>query len=275
MPPRTPPPHAIDLALLETLDVALGESRSEVSVAVIDVTNGRYAGVNASRVWYAASLYKLPLLFEAVWQVERGLLDPAAMVTLGCDYVVEDLGTMQPLGLTEGDQIAIGDAIRNMIVVSDNASANLIGDLVGSPNVDRHMQWLGATSTRVTTEELPTSADDIALLLEAIATGYPSQGAADIMFDLLTQHEQRWRLPSGVPEGFDSVIGNKTGDYEGVAHDAAIVRTYFGTYVIAMLTSGQTDPGLFTHVSSAVYWHLQDAWVQAQQADSDSSPAAE
>jgi hypothetical protein len=52
------------------------------------------------------------------------------------------------------------------------------------------------------------------------------------------------------------VVGNKTGDYAGVSHDAAIVRASFGTYVLVMLTDGQVDEEVFGEVSAAIYRYL-------------------
>ncbi len=68
------------------------------SVVAVDVTETRLAAVNADAIWYPASLYKLPLLIEALWQSENGGLDLAEVVRPG-QYAGEDLGTLELLGL--------------------------------------------------------------------------------------------------------------------------------------------------------------------------------
>lgn len=241
--------------MLAVIETALGPAGEHVSVVVSDVTNHRSASVNASRIWYAASLYKLPLLFEATWQIERGLLDPANTVTLRCVYTEQDLGTLAVVGLQTGDEVSIADAVRYMTIASDNSLAHLLNDLLNPRNVDAHLAVLGTTSTTVNDATLPTTASDIARILEAVAEGYPSQESADAMFVLLSEQWIRTRIPQGIPA--DATVGNKTGDYPGVAHDAAILRAPFGTYVIAMLTDGQVDDRLFVTVSMAVYDYLK------------------
>lgn len=256
LPSWTPPTHVADPGLAETIEEALGTSRDSVSVVVIDVTNGRSASVNGSRVWYAASLYKLPVLFEATWQIESGLLEPHQTVTLRCVYAAQDLNTLEALGFQTDDEVSVADAVRYMTIASDNSFAHLMNDLVGPANVDAHMMVLGAASTSVNNAALPTSADDIARILEAVGEGYPSQQSADAMFGLLSEQWVRERIPQGVPA--EAVVGNKTGDYPGAAHDAAIVRAPFGTYVLAILTNGQVDNALFVELSSAVYAYLDE-----------------
>lgn len=254
LPTWTPVSLADDPELLAVIDETLGPLREHVSLVVTDLTHGRTATIAPDRVWYAASLYKLPLLFEAAWQWDQGVLNPDEVVVLTCAYTAEDLGTLAPLGLKTGSEVSVADAVRYMTVASDNALAHLLSDLLGARNVDAHLAAIGARDTTVNDAALPTTARDVALLLQAIGTDYPSPDAATAMFELLSEQWIRTRLPRGVPA--DAVVGNKTGDYAGVSHDAAIVRASFGTYVLVMLTDGQVDEEVFGEVSAAIYRYL-------------------
>lgn len=257
LPPWSPPALTEDAGLVEVIEELLGADQEHVSVVALDVTGGRSARINGAQVRYAASLYKLPLLFEATWQIDSGVLDSDEAVALLCAYVEQDLGTLEPLGIEVGDEVRIADAVRYMTIASDNALAHLLNDLLGPLVVDAHLHALGATSTSVSTPTLPTTADDIARILQAVALGYPSEAAGEAMFGLLSEQWIRTRLPLGVPA--EAVVGNKTGDYPGAAHDAAVIRAPFGTYVLVMLTDGQVDDALFERVSAAVYAYLGQA----------------
>jgi beta-lactamase class A len=255
MPTVREPALTEDSALQNVIRDAIAGEPGEISVVVIDVDDRRYAAIDPSRSYYAASLFKLPVLIEAAWQEANGGLDPQRVVVINHWYAALDLGTMAPLGLHEGDTLPISQAIRLMTVASDNALANLVGDIVGWSNVDRDIRALGATDTLLEDPELPTTAADMAGLLAAIARGEPTQPVADQVFDLLSQQEIRSRIPSGIPDD-GSVVGNKTGDYAGAAHDVAIVRAPFGTYVLAILSNGWEASDTFMRVASAVHEYL-------------------
>ncbi len=95
-------------------------------------------------------------------------------------------------------------------------------------------------------------------MLEAIARGKPTPAVAAQVFDLLAQQRIRSRIPSGIPDD-GSVVGNKTGDYAGAAHDVAIVKAPFGTYVLAILSNGWEAPDTFARVAAAVHGYLEAA----------------
>jgi beta-lactamase class A len=146
----------------------------------------------------------------------------------------------------------VGDAVRAMVTLSDNASATLLLDLLGHRTIDATMVSLGLRESSVNTTELPTTAADMALLMEAIVrgTGLDARAAAD-MTALLLDQETRYGIPRGIPP--DVPVGNKTGTWDGATHDVAIVFAPSGPYVIAVLTDHSWDWDLITRVSRAVY----------------------
>jgi beta-lactamase class A len=106
----------------------------------------------------------------------------------------------------------------------------------------------------VNTPDLPTTSDDIARLMAALATGEGLSPAAGAHArSLLEAQEWRWGIPAGLPEGV--TVGNKTGTWDSALHDAAYVDSPNGEYVIAVLTDGTAGWDVIARVSAAA-WHV-------------------
>jgi beta-lactamase class A len=250
--PLAPATGEGDPALLAAIEAALGDDREHVSVVVRRLTDGRSASFNPERAYYAASLFKLALLYEAERQRSTGLLDWDERVPITERDVAEDLGTLDQLGVGVGDTLAVRDAVRAMVTRSDNTSAILLLYRLGPGAVDRTLRALGLRVTSVNTQELPTTAADMALLMEAIVRGMGVDPAwRDDMLSLLLRQEVRFGIPSGLPSGVRS--GNKTGTWSTATHDVAFVDAPGGLYVLAVLSDRGWDWDPLVRVSRAVY----------------------
>jgi len=150
----------------------------------------------------------------------------------------------------------VGEAVDRMIRVSDNVAANLLLDRVNAPNVNAALSGLGLTVSRFAGEgRLPTTAADMALLLEAIARrAAVSERASDDMLQLLSSEVFSDRIAAQLPAG--TRVAHKTGNWSNATHDAGIVFSPRATYVIVVLTDyGFSDDGAtrIADLSRAVY----------------------
>ncbi len=247
-----PVSRADDARLQAAILDQLGADAGRFGVVVRRLSDGRGAAVNADRVFYAASTFKLAVLYEAERQRSLGLLDFNSRLALSSEDRSEDLGTLADLPVDEDGSLSIAEAVEAMIVSSDNASAATLMRLLGAAAIDETLASLGLRHTSVNTRDLPTTAGDMALLMEAIVRGTGvSQEARDHMRSLLLAQRTRDGIPAGLPAG--TSVGNKTGTWEGVTHDAGFVETPYGVYVIAVLSAGERDWAPITRVSGAVY----------------------
>ena len=244
----TPKP---DAGLATTIVRSLGEGAPDFGVVVLSLVDGRYASIAPERVFYAASLFKLTVLYEVYRQRELGMLFFSEQLLYTPYYEQYDL-TGAPIPVC--DEISISDALYEMITVSDNVSAVLLQDRVGAGAVNQDMAALGFSGTSLASDGVWTTARDMARLLELIARGQAvSPPASGEMLGLLVSQTVRNRIPAGVPDGV--VVGNKTGDWENATHDVAIVRAPFGTYVITAL-SEQGERAPIAQLSADVYRYL-------------------
>jgi beta-lactamase class A len=255
-PPPLPSPFAgpaPDGGLRAAIDGALAGREGSYSVVVHNLSNGRFAEVNADHVYYAASTYKLEVLIEAYRQRDAGVLDFSSVLTLEKKYIELDLNTIESLDIFENDQVSIEDAVRAMTIISDTPTASLLQDTVNPVSVDQTLASLGLTSTENANRDLPTTARDMARLLTAVAAGEGgvSEESRVEMLSLLLQETFRSGVVAGVPGG--TPVAHKTGSYSGATHDVALVWGPHGAYVIAVLTDRSYDWTPIRDVSRAVW----------------------
>ena len=243
-PERIVPGRSVGIGspeLLSAIVEGAGDSSDHVSVSVRRISDGRTASLNGDFQWYAASLFKLAVLYEVEKQVFEGTLTYDQRVTIAEEDYAQDLGTVGHLDIAEDGTVAVEDLLRPMIEISDNVSAVALLHLVGSSNVDATLRSLGIETMTVNREELWTTSDDISRLVEAIYTG-EGLGATqrDHMRDLLLAQTIRGGIPGALwAEIADGLpVGNKTGSWDGAQHDVAFIEAQNGAYIIAILTDG-------------------------------------
>lgn len=247
-----PVPMAEDSRLQAAILDELGPNASRYGVVVRRLSDGLGATVNPGRVFYAASTFKLAVLYEAERRRSLGELDFSATLELTPEDLDEDLGTLADLPLGPDGTLTIAGALEAMIVHSDNASAVALMHLLGAGAIDETLASLGLRHTSVNTRELPTTAADMALLMEAIARGAGVDAVARAhMRELLLAQLTRTGIPAGLPVGV--IAGNKTGTWENATHDVAFVEAPGGTYVIAVLSEAGWEWDPVARVSRAVY----------------------
>lgn len=125
---------------------------------------------------------------------------------------------------------------NKMISLSDNPCAEEDLMALGLGNITRDMQSLGLGNTTFLVGDTPlTTANDVTALLASIEQSQALTG------------ESRQRLLSamrgnvyrkGIPSGTSSVVANKVGFLWNLKHDAAIVYSPKGTYVLTVMTDG-------------------------------------
>ena len=248
------PPAASDASLLDAITTVLAGVDDRASVAVLSLDGSRQAFHEADRVWYAASTFKLALLYEAERRHAAGELEYDDRLVLTEEALSEDLGTIDRVPIAADGTLSIGEALTAMVTLSDNATAVALLRHLGPAEVDATLRDLGLTTMSVNTEELPVTVTDLARLMRAIVSG---EGVGEEerghMRGLLLEQTIRDGLPAGLPVETAAVTGNKTGTWLGTTGDVAFVETPGGTYVIAVFAEGDWNWPLLRDLSAAVF----------------------
>lgn len=206
-------------------------------VVLINLENGETSTSNPNKRFLAASLYKL-YVAEAVYrEIDAGKLKLTA-----------------PAGKTG---MTVSACLKAMINISNNPCGVALGTMVGWNAQNPYLQEQGYMNTYLRAVGIQeTSAADTALLLQRLYSGklLGETSTRDFINNLKNQQIDN-RLPQGLPKGTE--IAHKTGDLDGVVHDAGIVYTPEGDYLIVVMTGPWKNPDLmpakFASLSSDVY----------------------
>jgi beta-lactamase class A len=241
-----------DAALRKKIVDRLGDNLGDFGVVVKDLNTGRGISINSEWTYFTASLFKVYVMLEVMHQEALGLLKLTDEVTITSYYDAQSVG---PRLTALCQRLTIRQALEAMMARSDNSVAVLLQDLVGSGNINASMVSLGLKNSHFLSEDLPTSAADLAKVLEGIGRYQAvSKSASEEMVRLLSLEQFDNGLRAGTPPGLR--IAHKTGNYQGVTHDAGIVYGPAGPYLIVVLSDGASPTGVTKDIATIVFDHF-------------------
>ena len=217
--------------------------------------------IDANLRFHAASTMKLPVMIQIFRDADAGLLRLDDSLTVhtafpslveGAFVVGKEDDSDSTLYAGVGRNRSVRDLLELMITRSSNLATNILIERVGADRAQRTARALGAWSIQVLRGvedgaayraglNNTTTARDLGVLLEAIATGRAaSRASCDSMLAILGRQEFNEGIPAGLPP--ETRVAHKTGWIgEVVYHDAAIVYPRGGgggSYVLVVLTGG-------------------------------------
>ena len=220
-----------------------------VAVAARFLGTDRTWGLDADRVFPAASTIKTAILVALYRQVDAGRVDLDREVAIDPAAKVPGSGVLT--WLRAGLRLPVADLAYLMIAISDNTASNLLLDLIGIDRVRQTIADLDLTGTalnrrfigRTPDADEPdnwTTAADLATLFAAIAADRAaSPPSCAAMRSTLALQQHRDRIPRLLTEAW--TYAGKTGSLPALAHDAGLVTTPRGTLALAILTRGIAD----------------------------------
>ena len=220
----------------QSLDGVLG-------LSVKDLKTGALFEIRPDEPFPQASVIKLAVLYELYRQAEEGRVDLGEAThppvpRVGGDGVLQHLGASVSLTWREAAVL--------MMAVSDNAAANLLIDRLGMDTVNRRLDALGLTRTRLRRrmmdleaarrgEENVSTPAEMRRLVEAIyaGTGLSPERARDLRLVAATTKRTEFRKP--LPETV--TVLDKDGELEAVRAAAAVVDLPGRPYSVAIMTT--------------------------------------
>lgn len=175
----------------------------------------RNAGYNENRVFVTASTYKLFVAYSVLLRIERGELTWTST--------------------SYGGQ-SVSTCFNKMIQVSDNNCAKWLLLAVGYDAVNNDAHAVGATHTTfILGKDITSTPADEAHFLSLLYTGQlPLQPASrNRLIETMKGNVHVSGIPKGIP---NATVANKVGFLDGLLHDAAIVYSKKGDYVLIIMT---------------------------------------
>jgi beta-lactamase class A len=230
--------------------------KGKVAIAVKHLGTGESYYLNADEPMPTASLIKLPVMVETYQQAAEGKVKLTDPVTLHKGDMVPGSGILT-YHFSDGATFPLRDAVRLMIVYSDNTATNLVLDKVGIGSTAKRMEEWGFPNTKVhsksfrrDTSVLPerskkfglgsTTAREMVQLVERLHQGkLVSPEACKEMLEHMKKCDDKDKFPRFLSEKV--VVAHKTGSVSDARTDAGILYLPGGPVAVCVLTADNED----------------------------------
>jgi beta-lactamase class A len=178
----------------------------------------RRASYQDDKSFTTASTYKLFVAYSALKRVEEGSWQWSDQIQGGRN---------------------LEKCFDDMIVRSDNACAEAMLQKISYKSITSEIQALGLKNTTFLKGDTPlTTAGDLSLFNAMLQSGQilTQQASRDRLLGAMKRNIYR----QGIPAGTSSQAADKVGFLDGLLHDAAIVYSPTGPYVLTIMTDGSS-----------------------------------
>lgn len=262
--------------MVASLEQASGSYPGRVGIYIKDLQTGKTWEYNADRLFPSASLVKVPIMAAVLEKVKLGAITLDTQIKLTRRDRVGGSGTLK--WVREGTSLSVMEIVYKMITESDNTATRMLIDYFGMDYLESNFKKLGLVQTNICQEGMSlasgrvkndnyTTPREMASLMERIYSGVlVNREASQFMLEVLKHNKSRSRLRKGLPIGWE--IGHKTGLLRRACHDAGIVFSPRGDYVIAVLTSEAPNYTAAKNFISKVakltymYYRIDPAYVE-------------
>ena len=219
----------------KTVQNALAGAQGTYGIIIENLKTHESYSMNEHMVFDSASLYKLWVMGTTYSQIQSGKLSEADMLSEDVDTLNDELGLNSNNAFLTKGKISLGvkSALYQMVTISDNYDAELLTDRVGLTNIASFLHANGFNESAVGVNgSLPTTtASDIAQFFEKLYSGkLANQIYTKEMLNFLQQQQLNTKIPINLPS--EVTIAHKTGELNAYSHDAGIVYTPKGNYII-------------------------------------------
>ncbi len=214
------------------------------AIVVKDLGTGWEMRHNPDRAFPSASLVKIPVMAACFEAADRGRIRLGQGIGLKSSDKFTGSGDLKDM--KPGTVITVGELIGLMIYDSDNTAANMLTSLLGMDYLNKAFMSFGLAHTDLARRiadyrardkgvENYTTASDMAMLLDKMyGKILVNARVSDQCVNVLKMTRTKDRIPKRLPAG--AVVAHKTGLERGVCHDAGIVFTPYGDFIIVALT---------------------------------------
>jgi beta-lactamase class A len=231
--------------------------KGKVAIAVKHLVTGEPYFLNADEAMPTASLIKMAVMVEAYCQAHDGKVRLNDLVSLQKADMVPGSGILTE-HFSPGASFTLRDAVRLMIVFSDNTATNLVLDHVGIKSVNARMEALKLPNTKIHAKVFRASTTSIdpertkkyglgsitareaITLVELIHAGkVATPELCQEMLGHLKKCDDKDKFTRFLPAG--TVVAHKTGSVSDARTDAGILYLKQGPVALCVLTSQNDD----------------------------------
>lgn len=227
-------------------------SKNNIGIYVKDLTTETEAGVNQDKIFYSASIAKLPILYYVQEQLNAGQVAlnttvkyTAESISFNGAYKVSGSGSLSKT--PDNKDYTIEELINKTAKESDNVASNLLSFYIANKFDDDFFQVTTAVTGRkwdMVSRE--TSAQVAGKMMEAL---YEQNGY--VIESLLSTQFDNQRISKDIPVP----VAHKIGDADDVKHDVAIVYAE-SPFVLSIFTDKSSYDEI-TQIANDIYGILK------------------
>ena len=252
-------------ALEEAVRKRVKTFRGEIGLVIRDLDTDWTFQVNPDKLFPAASMVKVPIMAACLKAAEEGRLSLRDDLTLKRSDKATGSGVLRRKAT--GSAYTIEQLVELMVTQSDNTAANMLIDLLGFDYLNRTFREMGLERTNLSRKMMDfrsrdkgienyTSAREMADILEMIyRKGCVDSSVSEKSLEFLKSQKVNDRIPKLLPK--DTIVAHKTGLERMVCHDAGIVFTDNGNFLISAFTrstsGSRTAKRFISSVSSLAF----------------------
>lgn len=258
------------MGLRSVLEADVRSFKGTAGIIVKDLQTGWEFRLNKERKFPAASLVKLPLMLAVYDGANKAKYSLQDKLLLKGSCQVGGSGELK--AMKPGCSFTVEELIGLMISASDNTATNLLIDKLGFRELNLWFSDFGLRDTnlgrfmmdfkyRQKGVENYTSPRDIALVLERLYQGdFLGRDFSEKCLMHLKSQKVNNRIPALLPP--DTPVAHKTGLENRICHDAGIIYTPGGDFLLCVLTedapSHKNAKHFIARIASDVYAYFQD-----------------
>lgn len=219
-------------------------NEGKISVYIKDLSTNYTIKINSEELMPSASVLKIPIMAAVYYLAERGKISLNEVLVYKKRHRCGGSGVIK--NFAYGKKFTVRQLVDLMITVSDNVATHMLIERIGIKNLQRIFLDLGLKRTTIERYimdlkardkgiENYTTAQDIGELLEKIYRKELVSAEASLeMLLILMKQKISDRIPKKLPQ--EVVVAHKTGLMKNVCHDAGIVYTKNGDFIICVFT---------------------------------------
>jgi len=258
-------------AAFSALVSAIEKFGADIAFYYKDLSDGFEYSYKGDEKYPSASLVKVPVMACVYSAIEEGRLSPYQKIIYRPRHKTGGSGSIRRSRF--GRKFGIEELTYRMIVESDNVATNMLCEALGLGYINEKMinwgfsvtdmkRWVLDLKRRNQGIENYTTAKEMGILLEKIYRGELVSGESSVkMINIMKHQLHRNRIPRYLPS--DIEVANKTGLMRDVVHDAGIIFSPAGDYILVVLTRdlpSRKGARVIGEVSYAVYnAHMEGA----------------
>lgn len=226
-------------SLEDIMNNFLAVDEESFAIAIKNLKTGESFFANEHKKFDTGSIYKLWIMAAVFDQIKEGQLDEDQILSQKVAVLNDKFRiSSEAAERTTGSiTLPVYGAIFQMITYSDNYSALLLSEKVRLSRVATFLKTHEFNESKVGTDgSTPkTTAWDILQFFEKLYTRHLADEIfTEKMISILKEQKLNNKLPKYLPE--NTIVAHKTGEIYGFSHDAGIVYTSSGDYIIAVFS---------------------------------------